>query len=144
MWFLSFFFFVSLSFSHDLQHKISTEGKCVIVHFYFPDNTKFSYESFEIYKNNSKTPFQVGRTDALGRVVFCPDESGEWIVKAFSEDGHGKMVKVYVDNATATSTPSLFDRYKKLFVGAGFILGIFGLTEIYLRRFIKWLGKRSR
>lgn len=144
MWFLCFFFFISLSFSHDLQHKISMEEKCIIVHFYFPDNTKFSYESFEIYKNNSKTPFQVGRTDALGRAVFCPDESGEWIVKTFSEDGHGKMVKVYVDNATATSTPSLFDRYKKLFVGAGFILGIFGLIEIYLRRFTKWSGKRSR
>lgn len=141
MWLLSFFLFIGLALSHDLQHKVSTEGKCVIVHFYFPDNTKFSYENFEIYKNGSKTPFQVGRTDALGRAVFCPDESGEWIVKAFSEDGHGKIVKVYVDNAKATSTSSLFDRYEKLFVGIGFILGIFGLTEIYLRRFTKWLRK---
>ncbi len=141
MWFL--LFIVSFCFSHNLQHTVSKEGRCVIINFYFPDNTRFSYQSYEIYKDNSKTPFQVGRTDALGRVVFCPDEKGAWLVKTFSEDGHGKLVEVHVEEITATTNPSLSERYQKLFVGIGLILGIFGLTEIYLRRVKRWLKNGS-
>ncbi|GBC88229.1 hypothetical protein HRbin13_00349 [bacterium HR13] len=138
MWLL--LLLLSLSFAHDLQHSLSKEGNCVVLSFYFPDNTKFSYEKYEVYREGEKLPFQVGRTDALGRVVFCPDKRGEWTVRTTSEDGHGAIVKVKVDKASVKTESSPFERYQKVFVGMGIVLGIFGVLELYIRR-VSWVRK---
>lgn len=126
------FFLTGSTFAHDLQHSVKKVGDTIVVSFYFPDGTKFSYENFEIYRDGEKVPFQVGRTDALGRVVFIPDKEGNWIVKVFSEDGHGSNVKVFVEKAGYISTEeSMFKRYEKVFVGVGLILGVFGFISIF-------------
>lgn len=124
----------SFAYSHDLQHSVSREGACTVLSFYFPDGTKFSYEKYEVYMYGEKLPFQVGRTDALGRVVFCPDKDGRWVVRTQSEDGHGAVVEVDVKGRSVKAEGSLFERYQKVLVGAGLILGTFGILEIFIRR----------
>ena len=74
--------------AHDLQYSID-EGAAVYVKLFFGDGNEFSFESYEIYRAGEEIPFQVGRTDAHGRLVFLPDRAGTWRIKAFSEDGHG-------------------------------------------------------
>ncbi|WP_028949953.1 hypothetical protein [Sulfurihydrogenibium subterraneum] len=130
---LSLLLFLTVSvFAHDLQHSVKKVDDTVVISFYFPDGTKFSYENFEIYRDGEKIPFQVGRTDALGRVVFVPDKEGNWSVKIFSEDGHGSTVKVSVEKAGYVSLDEgVFKRYEKVFVGIGLILGIFGFISIF-------------
>lgn len=127
-----------LLYAHDLQHEIQKEGRCIVVSFFFPDGNRFSYEEYEVYKEGSNTPFQVGRTDALGRVAFCPNERGVWWVKTVSADGHGTKVRVYFEEeGVEEKREGFFERYKRLFAGLGWLLGIFALLEIYLRRFRK-------
>lgn len=134
MWLLTFLFF-SLSFAHDLEYQISREGKCVVIHFYFPDGTTFSYEKYEVREEKDKLLFQTGRTDALGRLVFCPNRDGVWLVKVSSEDGHGAELKIEVKDGLAVKKASFFEKYRELLAGIGYVLGIFGLLEIIFRRF---------
>ncbi len=126
---------IMLAFAHELQHSVHREGKCLTVSFFFPDNTKFSYEKYEVYKDGEKLPFQVGRTDALGRVVFCPGSSGVWKVKTMSEDGHGSEVSIDFEGGLVEERgKNLFERYEKVFIGVGILLGIFGFFELFIRR----------
>jgi len=74
--------------AHDLRHSIE-EGAAVTVKLFSADGNEFSFESYEVYYEGEEIPFQVGRTDARGRLVFLPDRAGTWRVKAFSKDGHG-------------------------------------------------------
>lgn len=98
----------------------------------------FSYEKYEVYKEGEKLPFQIGRTDALGRVVFCPNEKGNWMVKTTSEDGHGASVRIKVEDVLVEEKSTLFERYQKIFIGGGIILGLFGILELYIKR-VSWL-----
>lgn len=130
-------FLFSFSFAHDLQHKVETGKNAVIIYFFFPDNNLFSYENFEIYTpDNQKIPFQVGRTDKLGRVILAPNQEGKWLIKVFSEDGHGKTVYIDVDkNLVSTENKSsLFNRYNKLITGISLLIGIFGIISLFLKR----------
>jgi len=86
-------------FAHNLQHSISYE-KSVTITLYFAHEGDFSFQRYEVYAPSNAIPFQVGRTDAHGRLSFLPDISGTWRVKLFSEDGHGKSIAVEV-NTTA-------------------------------------------
>ena len=116
------------SYCHELQYEVQA-GPPMVLHFFFPDNSKFSYENFEIRAPGEAAIFQKGRTDRLGRVALLPERPGIWHVRVFSEDGHGADVEVNVGpNQTVTNySRSLFDRYSRVFVGAGFIFGFFGL-----------------
>ncbi len=52
--------------AHDLEHRID-EGRAVSVRLFFADGNEFDFESYEVYRAGDEIPFQVGRTDALGR-----------------------------------------------------------------------------
>lgn len=124
-----------LLWAHDLQHNIQKEGNCIVVSFFFPDGSNFSYEEYELYKEGNRVPFQTGRTDALGRVVFCPNEEGVWLIKTFSIDGHGAQVRVnFEGEGLKEQKDSIFERYKNILAGLGWLLGIFALLEVYFRR----------
>ncbi|WP_297889868.1 hypothetical protein [Sulfurihydrogenibium sp.] len=131
--FLVILFLMNFAQAHDLQYSLKKfNNNIVLISFYFPDGSKFSYESFEIYREGEKIPFQTGRTDALGRVVFIPDKEGQWIVKVYSEDGHGTNVKIKIDQSLdITTQESLFKRYEKTFIGVGLILGIIGIISLF-------------
>ena len=124
--------------AHDLQYAV-TDGKAVVVKLFFMDNTPFSYENYEIYREKEALPFQTGRTDAHGYVSFIPDAPAQWHIKAFSEDGHGVIFNLTTndDYVLAQSDKPLVDRYGRIVIGLGVIFGIFGLLSL-------WLKKRKR
>jgi nickel transport protein len=121
--------------AHDLQHQIE-EGTAVSVRLFFGDGSDFSFESYEVYRAGDEIPFQVGRTDLQGRVVFLPDRAGTWRIKAFSEDGHGADFSFSTDvtSGVEDANRSLLERHLRIVVGASLIFGAFGLVNLFTRR----------
>jgi nickel transport protein len=137
-----FWFFVLLSIApksglgHELIHTV-TDGKALVVSFFFADRTPFSFAKYEIIREGQKTPFQVGETDRHGRIAFLPNGEGTWHLKVYSEDGHGVEISLKTDSTSALvdAEKPLFDRYPRIITGLGLIFGLFGLaTLIYGRR----------
>jgi nickel transport protein len=124
--------FASILFSHNLEHSIS-KGQSVVVSFSFGHEDDFSFQNYEVYAPNSEMPFAVGRTDALSRVSFLPNSEGKWRVKAFSEDGHGKIVEIEVDeNMLVKLDANTNNTFTKMLIGIMVLFGIFGL--IYIKK----------
>lgn len=121
--------------AHDLRYRIG-EGKAVSVKVYFPGDREFSFESYEIYRLGEEIPFQVGRTDRYGRVVFLPDRPGDWRIKVFSEDGHGLDASLTtglggaIEGAGGPGLP----RSVSILVGVALIFGLFGLVNLFAPR----------
>lgn len=127
-----------LSFSssaHDLQHQVA-DGKAVVVHFFFMDNSPFSHENYEIYRLGEALPYQSGRTDAHGYVSFIPDSAGVWRLKAFSADGHGARVEMTTTQEMTLSYAEkpFVDRYGRIVIGISVLFGLFGLLSLILKR----------
>lgn len=120
--------------AHDLQYTI-TEGQAVVIRMHFADETPFSFEAYEIYREGADIPHQVGRSDESGRIAFLPDREGRWRLKAFSEDGHGLDITFETDAASAPKDAGapFYERHMRIFVGLGFILGLFGLISLFYK-----------
>lgn len=124
----------SFSGAHELIQNVS-RGSAVVIELKTPDNTPFSYEQFEVYRKGEETPFQTGRTDALGRIVFVPDRQSTWRVRAFSEDGHGTDFTIDAGPADAGETREDYStRPMKLVFGIMMILLVFMIVLRLLRR----------
>lgn len=122
--------FATLLFSHNLNHSISKE-QSVVVSFSFAQEDDFSFQSYEVYAPKSEIPFAVGRTDALSRVSFLPNTNGKWRVKVFSEDGHGKIIDIEIDENMKTKIDTNSgSTLLKTFIGIMILFGIFGLLYI--------------
>lgn len=124
--------------AHDLQHEVE-ESPAVSVRLFFADGDEFSFEAYEIYRAGEEVPFQVGRTDTHGRLVFLPDRAGTWRVKVFSEDGHGGEFSVATgaEGGTPSADRPLFERYSRLIVGVSILFGLFGVVDLFVRRRLK-------
>lgn len=122
-------------FAHDLQYTVIS-GQAVVIKLFYADNSPFTFEAYEIYREAEKLPYQVGRTDSQGRIAFLPDRAARWRVKAISEDGHGLDFKVSTDAAAnlAGSEKPAFERYSRIVIGVGLILGLFGFLSLYFKR----------
>ena len=114
-------------FAHDLVHRV-LHSECIAVTFAFADQSDFSYQAYELYAPGDKIPYQVGRTDRESSLCFRPTKQGEWLLKAFGEDGHGATVKITVDDhlALAGYERPLFEKFQKVFVGLALIFALFG------------------
>lgn len=124
--------FATLLFSHNLSHVVSKELS-VVVSFSFSQKDDFSFQSYEVYAPHSEIPFAVGRTDAHSRVSFLPNTSGKWKVKAFSEDGHGKIIEIEVDEEMLPDmSAKSSNTFEKTLIGIMILLGFFGL--IYIKK----------
>ncbi len=125
----------SLSYGHSLSTEVEYT-QAVIIKIKYSDGTPFSYERYEIYSPEDEIiPYQIGRTDREGRIIFVPDYTGKWKIKAFSEDGHGtvkyielkKLVKGETDKDKA-------DFFIKIFTGVFLIFFIYSVLYLTLRR----------
>ena len=118
--------------THDLHHA-TRQANATVVSLSYPDGSPFAYEEFEIFPANVEVPFQVGRTDAQGRLAFLPPAQGRYEVRAMSQDGHGLVILVEVgpEAELITAERPLFERYQRLFVGLGILLGLFGLLKLF-------------
>jgi len=121
--------------AHDLQHSID-EGAAVSVKLFFADGSEFSFESYEIFRAGDEIPFQVGRTDIRGRVVFIPDRAGTWRLKVFSEDGHGADLSFTTggEGGVQDANEPFLERHLRIIVGVSVIFGVFGLVDLFARR----------
>jgi len=121
--------------AHDLQYTV-VGGQAVVIKLFYADNTPFTFEGYEIYRDAEKLPYQVGRTDQLGRIAFLPDAAANWRIKVISEDGHGLDFQLGTDAAAnlAGSDKPAFERYSRIVIGVGLILGLFGFLSLYLKR----------
>jgi nickel transport protein len=124
--------------AHDLQHSID-ERAAVSVKLFFADGGEFAFEAYEIYHAGDEIPFQVGRTDAHGRVVFIPDRAGTWRLKAFSEEGHGAdfSFSTAAGGEVEDADDSFLERHLRIVVGVSVIFGVFGLITLFRRREVK-------
>jgi len=125
---------VGLARAHELIQTV-TRGSAVVVELKSPDTSPFSYEQFEIHRQGEETPFQTGRTDALGRIVFVPDRQATWRVRAFSEDGHGTDFTIDAGPADAGETREDYSaRPMKFVFGIMIILLLFMIVLRLMRR----------
>ncbi len=132
---ICFFSFVGTCYGHGLQHEVANSS-AVVVSCYFSDGARFSYESYEVYPPAAKIPSQTGRTDSLGRLIFLPDQPGEWLIKVSSEDGHGLNFSVAIgeDAVVSDAQKPLSVRFPRIIAGLGYALGIIGLLSLFYRK----------
>lgn len=121
--------------AHEVDHAVEA-GEALVVRLEYASGGPFAYESYEVYRPGESTPFQVGRTDALGRISFLPDADGDWRVRAFSEDGHGTDFKIPATAASpsAAQQPGSSARASRVTLGIGIILGSFGALALLRAR----------
>jgi len=123
------------AFGHDLEFVVG-DAAAVVVSFSYPGAGDFAFESYEVYHEGEDVPFQVGRTDRQGRLVFVPDRPGKWRIKAFAEDGHGREFSIATDargGVQQVGQPML-SRNLRIAVGVALIFGLFGLVSLFGRR----------
>ncbi len=121
--------------AHEIVHKVS-RGAAVVIELSYHDHSPFSDEQYEVYRRGEETPYQTGRTDALGRIVFVPDREGSWRIRAFSESGHGIDVTIEAgpESAVKTVADPGSNRYGGVVLGVVLILGVFMIVWSVLRR----------
>jgi nickel transport protein len=121
--------------AHDLQYTVSG-GQAVVVKLFYVDDTPFTFEGYEIYREGDKLPYQVGRTDGQGRIAFLPDRAATWRIKAISEDGHGLDFKLATDAAAAVTGADkpFIERHGRVAMGVALILGLFGILSLFVKR----------
>lgn len=121
--------------AHDLQYTVAA-SQAVVIRLFYLDDKPFTFEGYEVYRDGDKIPYQVGRTDSLGRVAFLPDRAGKWRIRAVSEDGHGLdfILTTGADARIEGSEKPVYERHGRIVVGVAVILGLFGLLSLYLRR----------
>lgn len=126
--------------AHEVRRDV-TSGKAVVIRLYYADGNPFAHERYEIFGRGDTISYQVGRTDALGRVAFVPDREGEWRVRVFSKEGHGLDFTIETDEAgeVTRGQRSLFDVYGRVAAGVAVILGVFGVLMLFAGR----AGRRS-
>ena len=126
---------VNSAAAHDLQYAIDS-GPAVIVRLFYADSAQYTYEGYEVFRDGEKMPYQVGRTDANGRLAFLPDRAGKWRIKAISNDGHGIDFTLTSDASAVVSGAErpFFDRHARIIAGVGILFGLFGLLSLFLRR----------
>ena len=122
------------AFAHEVHHAVGAQN-AVSVRLTFADGQPFAFEAFEVYAAGSDKPHAVGRTDAQGRAVFLPPEAGEVRLRAFAADGHGVDIRFAPPRGSAAApAPAAEDRAAKLMFGAGLLLALFGLIQLFIRK----------
>ncbi len=122
---------------------ILTEGYLVTAQY--DDGEAMSYSETEIKSSDSQLPFQKGRTDRNGCMMFKPDRTGKWQVvvndgmghrlaldlTVEEKDAHSDSVHVHTKNTSGSST-----RAMQIVTGLSIILGISGFL-------FGWKNRRS-
>lgn len=88
-------------------HGVRTEvavGSMTVVTFTHEDGSPLAHTPFTVLAPRHTQPFLSGTTDRRGRVVFLPDEVGDWKVRVAGADGHGAVITVAVDSTALAMT----------------------------------------
>jgi nickel transport protein len=123
---------------HALLHEV-LDGEAVILSFAFPGGEQPWFEPYEVFAPGAETPFQSGRINAQGEMSFRPDRPGRWRVRVFTEDGHGAVIELEVDeagrvDASRSHHPGMHGYWARVFAALGYLLGGFGLLVLWRSR----------
>lgn len=125
---------------HALLHRVlDTEGT-VRIEFHFPDGDRPYFETYRVLAPDDHQPFQTGRVNAAGEVIFRPDRPGSWRVLVATEDGHGAEIRLEVDPETLRVGRPRTDglpQAERLTAGIGYLLGVFGTIALWRARRVR-------
>jgi nickel transport protein len=131
-------------YSQALAHSVhyNVENKGISARIFYSEDDPASYSAYEIYGPGDVIPHQKGRTDRNGFVSFLPDRPGIWIINVHGESEHGlhgAQIKIQVNKSLFLESfkKPIVAAYTKLFVGISFILSLFGVWALFVRK-----GKR--
>lgn len=124
--------------AHGVDHRID-RGEAVIVTFTSHHDGAIPGAGFRVFSPDGRTIFASGKTDALGRAVFVPDQPGAWRVLMATEDGHGAEVEVPVDEGRARAGGGsegglgarATGRIPATAAGIGYLFGLAGLLALW-------------
>jgi len=125
-----------LVMAHGVSYRLEAGPESAVV-FSYENGAPLADAKFEIFSPQNTEPIIAGRTDTDGQVMFQPDRPGLWLVKVFTEDGHGSIAEVQVnaDLSWAEETP---DRPNKLLKN---LYGLLALASVF---FIAWIMSRLK
>jgi nickel transport protein len=125
--------------AHSVNYDVQQRNVAAIKVFYTADDPA-SYAEYEVFAPEAgDIPYQTGRTDRSGFVIFLPDRSGTWKIKVLGESTHGfhgVIVEVKVDkdlNLESFKKP-LVAQYTKFVTGISLIIGLFGIYALIKSR----------
>jgi len=123
--------------AHSVHYQVENKG--ISVRVFYSEDDPASYSSYEIFGPEDKIPHQKGRSDRNGFVSFLPDRKGKWIIKVYGESEHGMhgaQIEVKVNKGLFMESfkKPIVATYTKLFVGISFILGLFGVWALFVRK----------
>ena len=119
--------------AHTVEHKVERHQAVVVTVFLGEELA--SYSEYEVLAPGGEEPFQIGRTDAQGRVCFIPDKAGNWKVKVSADSQHGLHgvsvdVEVKPDMTVEDSSAPPIATHTRLLVGISLLFGVFGLVAL--------------
>jgi nickel transport protein len=132
--------------AHSVEYQVENRG--ISARFFFLPNDPASYSPYEIFGPGDTVPHQKGRTDKNGVVAFLPDRPGTWHAKVIAESehgGHAASVDIDVKEGLMMESFSkpLVASHTKFFLGAGLILGMFGIWALWTARRRQTNGQRG-
>jgi hypothetical protein len=100
------------------------------------DDTPLVNADYELSVVGVETPYQSGKTDVFGRVVFIPGDLREWRLRVFNQDGHGIDTTFELDRGALSRVHHDHDSsdVTRLILGIGILLSVFGLLMLYTRK----------
>jgi nickel transport protein len=127
--------------AHAMLHEV-IDGEAVTLRLSYGGAEQPLFEPYEVFAPGLEAPFQSGRVNALGEVSFRPDRPGTWRVRVATEDGHGAVIRLDVDEAGAVAAvPDAHGHghayWPRVLAGLGYLLGVFGLLALWRVRRVR-------
>ena len=121
--------------AHGVNHRVE-RGEAHVVTFTHDDGSPFANVPYEVTAPGDVGRASSGRTDRLGRVAFLPDIPGDWIVRAWSANGHGGRVVVDVGDEAITEIVDTGGRGRggDALLGVSLLFGLFGVAALVMSR----------
>ncbi|MEW8426667.1 MAG: hypothetical protein AB2594_20030 [Candidatus Thiodiazotropha sp.] len=134
---LLLFAYPALIFPHGVGMDLDRQ-EAQIISLHHDDETPLAGAGYELFAAGADLPYQSGRTDAGGRVVFLPGDIRQWRLRVFGEDGHGmdRQFELTADPPQQGREDHQVSTISRMVLGLGILLSVFGTALL--------LAKRSR
>ncbi|MBW9266898.1 MAG: ABC transporter permease [Candidatus Thiodiazotropha sp. (ex. Lucinisca nassula)] len=121
--------------SHGVGLKIERQ-EAAVIWLHHTDDTPLADVAYELTADGGNAPYQSGKSDASGRVVFIPGDVRGWRLRVFSEDGHGidTVLELAPGMASHSHTGHTYSELTKLILGIGILLSGFGVMMLFTKR----------
>jgi hypothetical protein len=88
--------FASVGMAHSIRIDVSIQSPAITVYAGYTKTKPIANAKVEVFAPESKTPFQLGKTDINGNFAFLPKIHGEWLITIDDEMGHKGKANVTV------------------------------------------------